>query len=222
MDIKVVQEIVNSTIAEEKFKLSEAIKKHIERINHPWDFYGSHPKEYKEAATENRETKIQRDLYHSNPTNPTWWDLELPIGQERNYGKRTKSVRIDLIGKIDNKLTLCELKYTKIASQPLDAILQLISYYIMLCNNAEKLDEFSVHHTNTNESFLWTSFKEEPVRLMLLANELFFKNYSLSTPKNEVAKALIKKLGDKGLVIELWTVNENEPISIKKRKELCV
>lgn len=210
MDINVLQSVVNSVVMNLTLGKTTALK-HIERINKPFDFYGSKPKKYIEKATKNGETAIQREIYRSENR---WYDLELPIGQYKGK-KQTSSIRIDLIGKIENKLTLCELKYTKGEGQPLDALLQLISYYIMLLNNASKLDQYNIHHENAeihNKTFKWTSFANEPLRLMLLANKSYWRNWHLSSPKNDAVRLLIKKLGEYGLDIELWLVNEDASI----------
>ncbi len=64
-------------------------------------------------------------------------DLELPIGQYKS-SKQFTSLRIDLIGKKEGRFILCELKKTKKAGQPFDAIMQLIAYHVLLQNNYKK------------------------------------------------------------------------------------
>ena len=174
-------EIIKSV---EKLKLSKNNKKFIEIIQNPWGFDHSMPGEYHPASDKNEgETKWQREIYESEEY---WYDLELPIGQNKSAeSERWSSLRVDLVGEIGSRPVICEFKDTTHAANPFDAVLQLLAYYCMIKQNAEKLDLLSIHHTNNdirNRSFKWVDLADNPI-LILRANGEYWNNWHKGTPK---------------------------------------
>lgn len=187
----------------ERINLNANNRNFIAIINEPLGFDHSSPGAYNEAsANNNGETKWQRKLYKEEAC---WCDLELPIGQEKRE-KQWGSLRVDLIGMNNARPIICELKYTQKAGQPFDAILQLLAYYCMIVQNAEKLDREHIHHTNVAQSFKWTQITNNPL-LMLRANHAYWENWEKSTKKNMAARQIVQLCKDKGLDILL--VDEN-------------
>lgn len=183
-----------------KVKLNGNNKKFRDIIENPWGFDHSSPGAYNEASdTNNGETKWQRELYE----NETWWyDLELPIGQ-KYIANQWGSLRVDLIGMKDARPIICELKCTKKAGQPFDAILQLLAYYCMIVHNAVELDLQDIHHTNArNRVFKWQNLTANPI-LMLRANHEYWENWEKSTKKNMAARQIVQLCKEKGLDILL-------------------
>lgn len=182
-------------------KLNSNNKKFRDIIREPWEFKHSTPGIYNEASDSNNgETKRQRELYE-NETH--WYDLELPIGQKKSV-KQLSSLRVDLIGMKDIRPIICELKCTKKAGQPFDAILQLLAYYRMIAHNAKVLDEKNIHHTNArNKDFKWVDLSNNPI-LILRANSEYWGNWNKTTPKNEATRLIIKLCKENGLEIQLF------------------
>lgn len=196
-------------IVDEGIKLNDNNRKFSKIIKEPWGFVHSTPGKYGKADDKNKgETSRQRECFDKEKD--LWYDLELPIGQKRN--KETgylSTLRVDLIGKMDSRPVICEMKHTLKAGQPFDAILQLLAYYCMIVNNAEKLGD--IHHTNDDvKGFNWGDFIDNNPILILRANEPYWSNWSKTTNKNEAAKEIIKVCKKYGLEIQLW--NEEGPI----------
>ncbi len=202
MDNKKFIEELNSLI--EGVKLSEKNKKFINIIQDPnsYDFDHSHPGKYNSPSPQNEgETAWQRELYKME--SDIWLDLELPIGQYKS-SKQFTSLRIDLIGKKDDRFILCELKKTKNAGQPFDAILQLIAYHVLLQNNYKKLDEQNIHHTNCNSSnWKWEDVKNTHV-LWLRANNEYWNNWHKCTKKNGAARKIVELCCKYNIVLQLF------------------
>lgn len=180
-------------------------------IKEPWGFYHSKPDKYGKADDKNKgETSWQRKYFVKEKH--LWCDLELPIGQQINEETgRLSTLRVDLIGKMDSRPMICEMKHTleAKAGQPFDAILQLLAYYCMIVNNAEKLGD--IHHKNDDvKDFNWVDFKNNNPILILRANESYWSNWSKTTDKNKAAKKIIEVCNEYGLEIQLW--NEEGPI----------
>ena len=174
-------------------------------IESPWKFYHSIPGKYGKADDKNKgETSWQRECFDKDKD--LWFDLELPIGQQRNEETgRLSTLRVDLIGKMDSRPVICEMKKTSKAGQPFDAILQLLAYYCMIKQNAKLLDENKIHRDNAhNKEFCWDDIANNNPILMLRANEPYWSNWSKTTDKNEAAKEIIKVCKKYGLEIQLW------------------
>lgn len=189
---------------DEKIELNNNNEKFIKIISEPWGFNHSEPRKYKKDAafSNNGETNWQRKLYIDEDW---WYDIELPIGQQQNLEtKRWNSLRVDLVGMKDSRPIICELKYTKQAGQPFDAILQLLAYYYMIIKNAKILDQQNIHHTNAkNKNFKWADLTKNPI-LMLRANPEYWKNWNKSTPKNQAALRIIELCKQNELEILLY------------------
>lgn len=185
--------------------LNDNNRKFKEIIKEPWEFAHSKPGELGRAdQDEYTETNWQRELLFEKETN-CWYDGELPIGQVVKCGKVTKVCRVDLVGMIESHPVICELKYTKKAGQPFDALLQLLAYYCMIKQNANLLDENEIHHDNArNKEFCWGDIANNNPILMLRANEHYWSNWSKATKKNEAAKKIIEVCKEYGLEIQLW------------------
>lgn len=189
----------------EKVNLNENNRKFKSIIETPWGYEKSAPGVYKPSATNNGETNWQRELYNNEPY---WYDIELPIGQKYRQ-KQLGSLRVDLIGMKDGRPIICELKYTEEPKSPFNAILQLLAYYCMVVNNAEKLDAQNIHHTNArNSDFRWADIANNPI-LMLKANEKYWGNWTKSTQskKNIAAREIINICKKNGLEIQLYCEN---------------
>lgn len=185
--------------------LNDNNRKFSKIIKEPWGFYHSTPGKYGKADDKNKgETSRQRECFDKEKD--LWCDLELPIGQQRN--KETgylSTLRVDLIGKMDSRPVICEMKHTLKAGQPFDAILQLLAYYCMIVNNAEELDQCDIHHKNEDvKGFNWGDFKNNKPILILRANEPYWSNWSKTTNKNKAAKKIIEVCKEYGLEIQLW------------------
>ena len=191
--------------------LNDNNRKFKEIIKEPWEFAHSKPGELGRAdQDEYTETNWQRELLFEKETN-CWYDGELPIGQVVKCGKVTKVCRVDLVGMIESHPVICELKYTKKAGQPFDALLQLLAYYCMIVNNADKLDQCDIHHENEDvKGFNWGDFKNNNPILILRANKTYWSNWSKTTNKNMAAKKIIEVCKKYGLEIQLW--NGKRPI----------
>lgn len=171
-----------------------------EIIENPWGCDHSTPKKLGDAdETKVKETQWQRELYADEPNK--WYDGELPIGQVAECGKVTRVCRVDLVGMMESRPVICELKYTKIAGQPFDALLQLLAYYCMIVKNAAELDKQCIHHTNVrNQNFKWVDIANNPI-LMLRANRDYWSNKDKVTPKNIVTRQILTVCKKHGLDI---------------------
>lgn len=183
--------------------LNDNNRKFCEIIKEPWGFYHSKPGKFGSADQyKDKETKWQRKLFKKE-TN-YWYDVELPIGQVVECGKVTKVCRVDLVGMIESHPVICELKYTNKAGQPFDALLQLLAYYCMIKQNANRLDENKIHHTNArNKEFCWVDIANNPI-LMLRANSEYWSNIDKRTPKNDATKQILEVCKAHGLDIRFW------------------
>lgn len=206
MDMKWKKKVLDIV---DRINLNGNNRKFREIIEEPWEFGHSKPGELGSADQDKyTETNWQRELLFEKETN-CWYDGELPIGQVIECGKVTNECRVDLVGMIESHPVICELKYTKQAGQPFDALLQLLAYYCMIVNNAEKLGD--IHHTNEDvKGFNWVDFKNNNPILILRANESYWSNWSKTTDKNKAAKKIIEVCKEYGLEIQLW--NKKGPI----------
>lgn len=191
-------------------------------IKEPWEFYHSKPGKFGSADQyKDKETKWQRELFKTDTI--YWYDGELPIGQVKECGKVTKVCRVDLVGMFESHPVICELKFTKKAGQPFDALLQLLAYYCMIKQNAKLLDENKIHHAKLldenkihhanarrNKEFCWRDIANNNPILMLRANSVYWSNKDKRTPKNEATKKILKVCKEHGLDIRFW--NGKDPI----------
>ena len=188
-------------------------------IKTPLDFYYSKPTKFRKvAADENKgETNWQRVLFEEDATydsRPIWWDMELPIGQTQTKvdGRtQTQSKRVDMIGELKGRPVICELKFYRkggsVADNPLEATIQLLAYYSMILNNADKLDSARVCHKNEEvKPFEWKELRNNPI-LMLRANDDYWEYWSEKKYDENMWNALqqIRNIcKENGLEIQLW------------------
>ena len=201
-------------------KLNNKNKEFLSYIDTPLVFEHSTPGEIGEASENNKgETSGQREIFKNQDT-VIWLDMELPIGKSPNTNSRYK--RIDLIGKYKDidKYILCELKHTKKAGQPFDALLQLIAYYVALQSNWEKLDPNNHHKESENfkpKMFKWKDVAKN-VELRVRANKEFWLNWNKPTPKNKATKEIIEFLKNNKLIVRLFS--DDNPIFPSKEDAL--
>ncbi len=99
-----------------------------------------------------------------------WLDIELPI--EFTDNSRRKCV--DLIGKDnDRQLYLCELKFSGNSDTPRDAESQLLEYFELIKNNAQKLEDNNIHHKK-QESFSWMELALSSIKLCIMADATYW------------------------------------------------
>ena len=207
MDNKQLFKNLNSII--KSIALNDGNEKYLNIIREPskYAFHHSRPGKYNQAAVQNNgETAWQRELYEKE--SGIWVDLELPIGQYQPNNNRYISLRVDLIGKKDGRFVLSELKKTKNAGQPFDAILQLIAYYVLLQYNYKQLDKQDIHHANCNKDWTWEEVYNNPI-LLLRANDEYWGNWNKQTKKNKAAREIVEFCRTNNIDIRLYC-NEQE------------
>ena len=185
--------------------LDERHRGFVDLINTPLGFDHSKPKKVgKPSDSNNGETQWQRELYYSEPL---WYDIELPIGQKQSPKSRWISTRVDMIGELDGRPIICELKKCNKKEDPLDALIQLLAYYSMIKQNAQDLDIWNIHHTNArNREFRWVDIANNPI-LMLLADEEGYWSYwekSITEPRKKAFNAMMDACKRSGVEIQIW------------------
>lgn len=104
-----------------------------------------------------------------------WLDLELPV----TFSKKARRKCIDLIGKINGKPFICELKFKgkSEGDRPEYGIFELlIYYYYILYNNGGKaLDDQNVFHFKNK--FEWANVIDEKPMLILAANKCYWSDW---------------------------------------------
>lgn len=193
---------------EKLLELDERHRGFVDLINTPLGFNYSKPKEVgKPSASNSGETKWQRELYDREPTRVLWYDIELPIGQKQSPKSRWISTRVDMIGELDGRPIICELKKCNKKEDPLDALIQLLAYYSMIKQNAKLLDSGNIHHTNArNGKFRWVDIANNPI-LMLLADEKGYWSYwekSITEPRKKAFNAMMDACKRSGVEIQIW------------------
>lgn len=190
-------------------ELDERHRGFVDLINTPLEFDHSKPKEVgKPSDSNNGETQWQRELYYSKPTRVLWYDIELPIGQKQSPKSRWISTRVDMIGELDGRPIICELKKCNKKEDPLDALIQLLAYYSMIKQNAKLLDSRNIHHTNArNGKFRWIDIADNNPILMLLADEKGYWSYwekSITEPRKKAFNAMMVACQRSGVEIQIW------------------
>ncbi len=122
-----------------------------------------------------------------------WLDIELPVV----FGISSRRSCVDLVGKDQNKrFVLCELKYEKpekdhkpkqkpSSDSPAYALCELIGYYLHTVDNAERLQEDGIWHTNSAGKLDWTLCKDSKnVVLVVAANDTYWERWRNYNPKN--------------------------------------
>lgn len=114
-----------------------------------------------------------------------WIDIELPV--DKSNAARGKC--IDLIGKDEQgNYVLCELKFRKKSDNgcPCKATNQLRDYFKLIEKNAAYLNEIGLRHTNATEDIDWTQVASPKTRLMVVANEFYWKYWLARYKKEEI------------------------------------
>jgi hypothetical protein len=133
----------------------------------------------------------------------------LPVGQIKGDNGRISSYSIDMLGFENGTHILCELKYANIATEykaeecsSLDALLQLLSYYAMLVQNAAALDANNVHHLNArNREFKWQEVSKN-VKLLIKAPQVYWNYWQGDYPLIHAFQSIMTKCNASGLIIE--------------------
>lgn len=172
-----------------------------------------------DAITDHNEKAFQRAIFRTRETilskNDiiTWIDFELPI----DYTKK-QSDRLDLIGR-DNKgaYVLCEVKFKGVSfkgnpnrgnGMPADACKQIINYF----STFRKQYKFFKFHNTTDpkeKCLLEDSFNPQKVRLMVIANDAYWKDC-----KNSNSPSSKMKIND---AVECYSINIKEDEFFKKQ-----
>lgn len=123
-----------------------------------------------------------------------WIDGELPIVLNENR----RRIAIDLIGLLNGKPTICELKYKKSSKKssnsnsPVYAAIELLTYYCFIQFNAEALDKYSVNHKNL-KSFKWNVITGNRFpHLIVCANESYWDSWFRKYNKKELINKVHK------------------------------
>lgn len=193
---------------EKLLELDERHRGFVDLVNTPLGFHHSKPKKVGKPSDSNSgETQWQRELYYSEPSEPLWYDIELPIGQKQSPKSRWISTRVDMIGELDGRPIICELKKCNKKEDPLDALIQLLAYYSIIKHNAKCLDGWNIHHTNANNGkFRWVDIANNPI-LMLLADEEGYWSYwekSITEPRKKAFNAMMDACKRSGVEIQIW------------------
>ncbi|HUU89284.1 MAG TPA: hypothetical protein VMX17_16240 [Candidatus Glassbacteria bacterium] len=131
------------------------------------------------------ETAFQRAILNKGETSlksqsgkkykVNWFDGELPV----IFGKLARRKCVDLIGKTDSRMIICELKFMKKTAKsssysPMYALLQLLIYYYFIKTNCKELDKQEIHHKNTKGKFKWENFISQTPLLIVVANKKYW------------------------------------------------
>jgi hypothetical protein len=136
------------------------------------------------------ETAFQRAIFNSHESILAtgrvirWLDLELPVFVYACKNKRA-SRRIDLVGILDSRPIICELKFARIKSKgkptepPIYAILELLTYYCSILYNNENLDD-TVHHSidGRKSDFIWRNIVQKDAEVVVCANKCYWDRCS--------------------------------------------
>lgn len=125
-----------------------------------------------------------------------WLDLELPI----TLSPHSRRICIDLVGKSNDRLILCELKYKSKSNSnsPLYAMLELLVYFYLIRCNYKNLDEEKVFH-NFGKEFEWkdySPFTNSNLELIVVANKEYW-SYWLGRRDSKTLKEKISSLREK-------------------------
>lgn len=225
---------MNSKISKEDFKrkliefigyqknnLLDALRKRLEEDNNCSGDYLTKPgKPNLNNIKSTGETAFQRAIFNGKYSKlnygkgignkkVVWNDFELPV----TLNKRPRRISIDLIGLIDNKPVLCELKYhgkSPSKDQPIYAIIELLMYHYFIQCNYKKLDKYSVHH-DLLKDFKWKTIVENSTaQLLVVANKKYWDYWFKKISKKELLKQTIALSVDLNLNIQLFeTPNED-------------
>lgn len=111
-----------------------------------------------------------------NDVTVAWLDIELPV-------TFAPPRRIDLLGRADKKLVLCELKYDGAqinprskgrpdTGSPLYALFELLIYYYHILRNSNELQEKALPHTNRKGNWTWPECENQKNVFLIIAGNI--------------------------------------------------
>jgi hypothetical protein len=123
----------------------------------------------------------------------TWLDIELPV----IFGKSPRRRSLDLLGRDEsNRLVLCELKYDKpdkalganrkpTTDNPFDALDEILRYHPHVIENASRLQECNIAHTNRRGDWNWKECEMPDNNVLVIAaNQTYWDNWQGYNPKS--------------------------------------
>ncbi len=176
------------------------------------------------------ETAFQRGIFNGKNTSLLgnlldegkiidWIDLEIPIV----LSKKRRRFCIDLIGSNEDKLVLCELKYTKKEANPSDspmyAVFELLIYYYFVRDNFKELDELEIYHDlPNNKNFNWENYIKKSVPLLLVTANAYYWKYWFK--RKDYKTELLKEIADleKELHIEIQLFEAKDEDFFEQKK----
>lgn len=119
-----------------------------------------------------------------------WLDGELPV----IFGKFARRECVDLIGKTEQRMVICELKFMKKTAKsssysPMYTLLQLLIYFYFVQRNYEKLDKQDIYHKNAKSGFKWKDFISKAPLLVVVANEKYW-DYWIEAKRRKKSKQI--------------------------------
>lgn len=173
------------------------------------------------------ETAFQRAIFNEktssliftdgNEKEVKWLDLELPV----TFKPKTPRRRcVDLIGKLDDKPFICELKYMKESKgakgdPPEYGLFELLIYFYFVSLNSKSLDENNVRHKDMPQ-FEWSKLSENKF-MILAANKRYWDYWEDKTN----IFSLIKEAQEE-LEIEIYLFKtENVDFESQKGNKSC-
>lgn len=156
-----------------------------------------------------------------------WLDLELPVSFSPGDGRRKC---VDLIGLVDGKPLVCELKFMKEfkGDSPEYGIFELLMYYTLILYNKENLDHYKVKHNfgSIEIKWKWESIDCDKPILLFCANEKYWnywrnKLYQGNKEKQidvfELVRVLNQKLSVSIFLFETEDVDFQEQLEKQKK-----
>lgn len=102
-----------------------------------------------------------------------WLDIELPVEFSENSRRRS----VDIIGvDVDGQFCLCELKFSGSSDTPRDAESQLLEYFDLIKDNAQKLEDNDIHHKK-QEFFSWIQLALSTPKLCIMADATYWRKW---------------------------------------------
>lgn len=133
-----------------------------------------------DAVKSNSETALQRVIFSSKKSQLhfldgkikeiSWCDAEIPPV----FGGKSRRQSIDLLGRIENDVIICELKKGKSKEGPCFASLEALKYLYYVACNKSILDEKKVHHLN-GQQFLWSQVSLD--KIIVAGDDLYWNQW---------------------------------------------
>jgi len=218
-------------IASHNNNLLDALRKKLEDdINCSGDYSTKPGKPNLDNIKSTGETAFQRAIFNGEYSilnygkeignkKVVWNDFELPV----TLNTKSRRISIDLIGLINNKPVLCELKYhgkSQSKDQPIYAIVELLMYYYFIQCNYKKLDKYNVHHDLLLKDFKWEIIVENSTsQLLVVANKKYWDYWFKKTSKKELLKQTLALSVDLNTNIHLFETQDEDYIKQKGIQE---